>query len=115
MTKFPISELPFPMPGGKPRAVARKAADDIRAEKYETIREAADAYFLELIGEIDRNKDYKDRKVDFEKYIYEDLKKGQKSLRIFWIMAERRKKRKATISKKTKEQEKQEMISRFMP
>ncbi|MFN3722275.1 MAG: hypothetical protein ACK4VZ_04460 [Paracoccaceae bacterium] len=95
------------------RLIARKAADDIRGGKFETIREAASAYFIELVGELKRNKDYKDNMIDFEKYIYEDLKSGPKSLRVFFIMAERKDKRKAALSRKTKERLQRELFSRF--
>lgn len=74
----------------KKRAVAEKAANDIREGKFNCIFKAASAYYNEHLEQTG----YKlDGKKDFIRYIVEDLNKEPKTMNVYRALSKRSRKR----------------------
>ena len=92
MSKFVVQFAPSSLSKRRPqrnRVIAKKAADDIRARTFDCIYDAVSVHFSELAGKSGE----RERRKDFARYIYEDLKNGPKSLHVFFAMSKYSKKR----------------------
>lgn len=112
MESYPI-EIGIPIPRRKvgrnrKREFAVAAADDIRKGVFNSIGDAAERHFGKHIGyksaptKRDIQGNLKDRYKDFRRYIFEELKGGEKTMRIFRIMSDYTRKRRKLPNMKRK-------------